>query len=530
MSPAVLRARARWLLLAWCVMPALAAAESVLRIGNGPEPESLDPQRMSSVSALNIARDLYEGLTRIAPDGGVVPAAARGWQIADGGRRYTFDLRPDLRWSNGAPLSADDFVAALRRVVDPRTGAPFSQLFSPIANAEAIARGHASPALLAAWALSPTRLQILLRRPTPYFLSLLAHPASFPLYRPALARYGREFARPGRLVSNGAYRLDGWRIESQIDLVRSARYWDTAHTRIDRVQYITSDDIAAQLQRYRAGELDVTSEVPLVQAPQIRERFGPELHVAAYLGSYFYGINMQRPPLSDHPGLRRALAMAIDRELIVDKVMNGLALPAYGWVPPGTAGYAAQSAEWAGWPYARRLAESRRLIAAAGYTSGRPLQVEIRYNTHDDHKRIATVIAAMWKQRLGVETRLVNEENKVFLVHRRMRKLTQIFRAAWIGDYDDPSSFLYVLSSGNGRNDSGWQDAGYDALLAKAAHEPDVAARAAVLETAERRALDAQPFIPIYWYTSKHLVKPRVHGWHDNLLDYHYSRELSVED
>ncbi|MGH8446852.1 MAG: peptide ABC transporter substrate-binding protein, partial [Solimonas sp.] len=519
----------RWIaaLLLLCCGVA-AAAEPVLRIGNGPEPESLDPQRVSSVSALNVVRDLYEGLTRIDADGRVLPAAAQGWEVADGGRRYTFELRPGLRWSNGEALTVDDFVAGLRRLVDPRTGAPFAQLLSPVVNADAIVAGHAVPERLAAWALSPTRLQILLKAPTPYFPSLLAHPASFPLHRPSLRQYGREFARPGRMVSNGAYALEEWIVQAQIGLVRNRHYWDDAHTQIGRVRYLPFDDVASELKRYRAGELDVTSEIPLVQAPQLRERYGNLLHVSTYLGNYFYGINMQRPPLGDSLPLRRALALAIDRELIVAKVMNGLAEPAYGWVPPGVSGHEAQSVEWAGWPMAQRLAEARHLYAEAGYSAGHPLQVELRYNTHDDHKRIATVVAAMWKQALGVQTRLINEENKVFLAKRRLRKETQLFRAAWMGDYDDASTFLDVLASGNGRNDMGWHDTAYDALLAQAAAEADPARRGALLAEAERRALQALPVIPIYWYVSKHLLSPRLRGWRDNLLDYHYSKDLSL--
>lgn len=523
-------------LLVWCAaavfLPtcALASAGSPLRIGNGPEPESLDPQRMSSVSALNIVRDLYEGLTRIAADGRTVPAAARGWAIADHGLRYTFELRAGLRWSNGAPLTASDFVDSLRRAVDPATGSPFAQLLSPIANADAITRGDAPVSMLAVWALSPTRLQILLKQPTPYFLSLLAHPVSFPVYGPALMQYGRGFARPGRLISNGAYRLDDWRVQAQIDLRRNVHYWDDAHTKIDHVQYLPTDDIASELKRYRANEIDVTSEIPLVQAPELRTQFGAQLHVAPYLGSYYYGFNVQRPPFAGNRNLRLALSLAIDRELIVTKVMNGLAQPAYGWVPPGVAHYRAQSPVWATWTQPQRVAEARRLYAAAGYSADHPLHIELRYNTHDDHKRIATVVAAMWKQWLGVETTLINEENKVFLAQRHMRRVTQVFRASWIGDYDDPASFLDVLTSGNGRNDMGWQDARYDALIANAASEANEVARADLLEQAERRALDDMPFIPIYWYVSKHLVKPRVQGWHDNLLDYHYSKDLGLTD
>lgn len=507
-----------------------AIAQAPLRIGNGPEPESLDPQRMSSVSALNIARDLYEGLTRISADGAVQAAASCGWQIADGGRRYTFELRADLRWSNGEPLTAIDFVRSLQRAVDPNTGSPFAQLLSPIANAEAITRGDASPSLLAVWALSPTRLQILLKQPTPYFLSLLAHPVSFPVYAPALEKYGRGFARPGRLISNGAYRLDDWRVQAQIDLRRNTYYWDDAHTKIDHVQYLPTDDIASELKRYRANEIDVTSEIPLVQAPQLRTQLGAQLHVAPYLGSYYYGFNVQRPPFAGNRDLRLALSLAVDRELIVSKVMNGLAQPAYGWVPPGVAGYPPQSPAWATWTQLQQVTEARRLYAAAGYSADHPLHIELRYNTHDDHKRIATVIAAMWKQWLGVETTLINEENKVFLAQRRLGRVTQVFRASWIGDYDDPTSFFDVLTSGNGRNDMGWRDARYDALIANATSAADEPQRADLLAQAERRALDDMPFIPIYWYVSKHLVKPRVQGWHDNLLDYHYSKDLGLAD
>jgi oligopeptide transport system substrate-binding protein len=518
-----------WLMALLCGNSVVAAEPGMLRIGNGPEPESLDPQRAASVSALNIARDLFEGLTRIADDGRVVPAAAQGWQVSGDGRRYTFELRAGLRWSNGDALTADDFVAGLRRVVDPRTGAPYAQLLTPIANAGAIVAGRAAPELLAVWALSPTRLQILLDKPTPYFASLLAHPAASPMHRASVAQYGREFARPGRLVSNGAFRLEQWVVQSQITLRRNAHYWNDAQTRLAGVAYLPFDDVASELKRFRAGELDVTSEIPLVQAPQLRARYGEQLHVATYLGSYYYGINMTRAPLGTQRDLRRALAMVIDRELIVAKVMNGLAQPAYGWVPPGVAGYAAQQVDWAAWPMPRRLAEARRLYANSGYSAQKPLHVELRYNTHDDHKRIATVVAAMWKQALGVETTLINEENKVFLAKRRLKRETEIFRAAWMGDYDDASTYLDVLDSRNGRNDTGWRDPQYDTLLVAAADEVDPSRRAALLEAAERRALDAMPAIPIYWYVSKHLLSPRVQGWRDNLLDMHYSKDLSVE-
>jgi len=265
-----------------------------------------------------------------------------------------------------------------------------------------------------------------------------------------------------------------------------------------------------------------------VQAKALRQRYGAELHIAPYLGSYFYGFNLSQPPFKDNPKLRQALAMAIDREVIVAKVMNGVALPAYSYVPAGVWNYTPQLPVWAIWPREQKLAEARRLYAEAGYSREKPLTVELRYNTHDDHKRIAVVMAAMWKQWLGVETRLVNEEFKVFLQNRKQRRVTQLFRSAWISDYDDATSFLDLPTSTHGRNDSVYRNPEYDVLLQQAAATADIAARRALLEAAERLLMRDLPVLPIYVYVSKHLVKPWVAGWQDNSYDYHYSKDLRV--
>ncbi|HVT34451.1 MAG TPA: ABC transporter substrate-binding protein, partial [Nevskiaceae bacterium] len=260
----------------------------------------------------------------------------------------------------------------------------------------------------------------------------------------------------------------------------------------------------------------------------IRRTFGGELRIAPYAGNYYYGYNLTQPPFKDNPKLREALALAIDRELIVSKVMNGVALPAYGWVPPGMWNYTPQQPAWAAWTREQRIARARQLYAEAGYDAQHPAQVEIRYNTHEDHKRIAVVIAAMWKQYLGVQATLVNEEFKVFLNNRKLKRATQAFRASWVADYDDASAFSDILRSTHGENDSGYVSAAYDALLAQAAVEPDVARRRELLQQAERQVLTDWPVLPIYYYVSKHLVKSYVQGWEDNILDYHYSKDLRI--
>ena len=498
-------------------------AGQALRLGNGSEPETLDPQLAESVSALNIVRDLYEGLTTIGSDGEPAPAAAESWLIADGGRKYVFRLRSGLRWSDGHAVVAEDFVAGFRRALDPATGASNSKLLSAIRGAEAVRSGQGPATLLAVRAISPQLLQIELTHPQPYFLHLLSHPVSFPV--PCCGAIG---AKGSLSTSNGAYRLVHWQPQDRVVLERNIHYREAAQVQIERVEYFPSESATNELNRYRVDELDITYEVPLARAPWLRNSLAREFRVSGYLGTYFYGFNCSRPPFKDNPKLRRALTLAVDRRVIVDKVMNGLALPAYSLLPPGLSGYTPQRPEWADWSRERRLAEARRLYAEAGYSAQRPLVVELRYNTHEDHKRIATVVAAMWKQWLGVRTTLLNEEFKVFIQNRNLRKITQLFRAVWIADYDDPTAFTDILHSSHGQNDMAYNNPDYDRLLALAAAEADSERRRQHLAQAEQLLLRDQPLLPIYTYTSKHLVKPWVQGWTDNPLDIHYSKDLRI--
>lgn len=521
----------RWLPFVLLLACGAAAAEpGVLRIGNGPEPETLDPHRVEGVSAGNIVRDLFEGLTAVGADGGPVPAAARHWQRSDDGLVYLFTLREDARWSNGDALTAEDFVFGLRRSLTPATGSTFARMFEVIVNASGIIEGRLAPEALGVRARDSYTLEITLNAPTPALPAMLAHPSAFPVHRASLRAHGATFARPGRLVSNGAYRLIDWVPQAQIELMRNPHYHRADGVAIERVRYVTTEDIHAELQRYRAGELDVTYEIPPLQAARIRRERPGELRVAPYLGVYYYGLNLTRAPFADAEALRKALSMVIDRDVLADKVLHGLALPAWSFVPPGTAGHIEQRPAWADWPQAQRIERARALYRAAGYSEARPLDVEIRYNTHESHRRVATVVAAMWQQALGVRVRQINEEFKVFLHKRRMRRETQVFRAAWMADFNDAMSFLGILHSAHGKNDSGWVDARFDALLSQAVTEPRIETRSALLVQAERRVLDAVPLIPLYFYTSKHLVAPRVQGWTDNPLDVHYSKDLSLLD
>ena len=499
----------------------------IFRRGNGAEPETLDPHRATSVTSSNITRDLFEGLTEMAPDGSLLPGAASGWTISEDGLTYTFTLRPEARWSNGEPVTATDWVYSFRRAVDPATLSDYSAILYPIAGARAIVAGEAAPETLAVTAADEYTLEIRLAAPTPYFLGLLTHSMAYPVYRPALEQHGERHARAGTLVSNGAYRLADWTVQSHIRAERNPHYWNNANTTIDEVWYYPIDNQDAELRRYRAGELDLTEKLPNRQIDWVRRNLADELVIAPYFATYFLGLNVTRPPFIDNPKLRLALSMAIDREVLTGRITGAGELPAYGFVPP-LPGYPGQQPDWASWTQDQREAEARRLYTEAGYSRERPLTVELMYNTDENHRRNMGAIAAMWKDVLGVETRLSNQEWKVFLQTRREKRQTQAFRAGWIGDYLDPFTFIELMHSQFGVNDSGYNNPAYDALADQAAAEVDPERRRALLEQAEQILLADQPVIPLYFYVTARLVKPWVGGYQPNLMDQHYTKNLQI--
>ena len=507
------------------------ARESVLNRGLGAEPESLDVHKARTNQAGDVQRDLGEGLTGYSPDGELVMAAAERYELSDDGRQYTFWLRPDGRWSNGDRVTADDFVYSFRRLVKPETAAFYAeQSLGAVVNATEIIKGARPAEDLGVEAIDELQLRITLKHPVPYFLALLTHPSTFPLHRSSVESYGDAHARPGNLVSNGAYKLVAWEVGSYIEIARNQYYRLNEQTAIDRVRhYITPED-TVELNRYRAGELDITASVPSESFEQMKKERPDELRVSPYLAVYYYGFNLTRPPFKDNPKLRQALSMAIDRETITQNITGRGENPAYGWVPPGVNNYDPRKFLYADMPVGERHAKARELYREAGYDDDHPLRVEIRYNTSDAQKRIALAIRSMWADVLGVESILVNEEYQVLLENIKMKQVTQVFRLSWTGDYNDAHTFLSVMESDNPSNLTGFSNAEYDALMDKAATQTDPTLRKVYLEEAERLLLSEHPVIPIYFFVNKHLVSPRVRGWRDNVLNYHYSQYLSLSD
>ncbi len=504
------------------------SSTTVLHRGNGVEPDSMDPHKGEGTSGASILRDLFEGLVATAADGSLVPGAAGSWDISADGKTYTFHLRPDGRWSNGDPVTAEDFVYGLRRSADPATLSSYSQVLAPILNAEAVIAGELPPEALGAEALDDHTLVVRLKGPTPYFLELLTHSTTFAVHRPSVEKFGQRFARPGTLVSNGAYVLDEWVVQSHIRLVKNLHYHDAANVRIETVYFYPIENPSVELKRYRAGELDWTESLPHQQLDWVRENLSEELHIAPYFGSYYFGFNVTRPPFRDQAGLRRALTMVIDRDILTEKVTGAGELPAYVYVPP-IPGYRSPQPEWSEWSMEERVARARELYEEAGYGPENPLKFEIRYNTNENHRRISLALAAMWKQSLGVQTTLLNEEFKVFLETRKSKAITEVFRAAWIGDYQDPFSFLEIMHSTHGQNDVGYSNPRYDELVEASMLEPDPIRRMQQLAKAEGILLEDQPVVPLFFYVSRRVVKPWVKGWDDSLLDYHPTRHMYIE-
>jgi ABC-type oligopeptide transport system substrate-binding subunit len=518
----VWRPLALGVLLALGACTRAVAPHDTLRRGNGPEPDSLDPALARSDSAATILRDVYEGLARLDHDAKPIPAAAQAWSVSRDGLTWTYTLRSDERWSNGDPVTADDFVHSWRRLVDPSTGSQYAEVLAPVVNARAIVEGRETPDRLGVEAIDARTLVVHLQAPTAYFAALTAHWSTFPTY------HGQVPAPPGETITNGAFVPSEWRVGAQVTALRNPQYRAADTVTIARVRYLHVADPRDEYSRYRGGELDTTYSLPAASLDQLTRRHGAQVHRAPQLGVYFYGFNLQQPPFRDAPQLRRALALAVDRERLVSMVTALGEAPAYGWVPEGVADYSPQRFEWRDWSRDRRVEEAQRLYALAGYGPARPLHLDLRYPTGATHEKIALAVAAMWHEALGVDVRPVGEEFRS-LLESINRGEAVLFRSSWIGDYNDPYTFLSVLQSQFGINLVHYRNADYDRWLDQSESTADPQVRRSALESAERTALQDVPLIPLYFYVNKHLVAPRVRGWYDNVMNVVYTQDLSLD-
>jgi oligopeptide transport system substrate-binding protein len=503
--------------------PAARLAGDTLRRGLAGEPASLDPASAADNFSFQVLHDVYEGLAVESATGDVQPGVAASWTVDASGTEYTFQLRPDARWSNGKPVRAQEFVAAWRRVVDPKQGSAVSDELRVVDNAAAIIAGHLAPDRLGVSAPGDTVLVVKLARPVPYFPQLLTHTATFPVYSDGSARSHS----PDSWVSNGPYVLGRWLPGTQLDLHKNPRYWDQQNVHIERVSFLINSDQNAQLAQYRAGQIDMTDIVPANALPWIRSEHPGELVVAPFLATTYLGLNLSQGSVLANAGLRQALAMAIDRKRIA--ALQGFGQPgAYGFVPPGVWNYAPQSWDWAPMPDEQRVAEARRLYALAGFSRTKPLHLRLLFNANVSIKQTAIAVAAMWQEVLGVETALNEEEYRVFLQSRRDKSRWDVARLGWTADFNDASNFLDSFRSGSSNNDPGYSNAAFDGLLERAETATELSLRRDELQQAEMLLLNDYPIIPLYFFVSKRLVKPYVLGVKPNPLDRVVSKSLSL--
>ena len=506
----------------------IASAESIWRRGAAGDAATLDPQKTSTVVESDVLLDLFEGLVTYNAKGELVPGAAESWTISDDGLTYTFKLR-DAKWSNGDTIRAGDFVFSFRRLLDPATGSQYANLFYPIKNAAGINKNGQSPTTLGVSAIDDATLEIKLEKPTPYMLGLLAHQTAVPIEQANVEKYGAEFSKPGNLVSNGAFKLVEFTPNDHTMLARNENYRDAANVKLDKEIFFPLEDRAAALRRFQAGEIDSYTDVPADQVKYIRANLKDQFRLSPYLGVYYFSFDTRRPPLDD-VRVRQALSMVIDREFLAEQIWGGTMLPGYSLIPPGVANYGEPAMmAWKDQSPIDREDKAKALLKEAGYgPGGKPLKLEIRFNTSENHKATSVALADMWKP-LGVETSLTNTDIKTHYALLQSGGEYDVARAGWIGDYSDPQNFLFLgLSDNKTLNYSHYSNAAYDALMRKADGERNLANRASLLEQAEEILMRDQPMMPLLYYSSKNLISPKIKGWEPNVLDRHLGRYISI--
>ena len=515
----------RILLLAiTCCFAGLVDAGESVRLGNPGEPQTLDPHRYNLRLEETILTDLFMGLTTFAADGTTIPGAAESWQTSEDGLKWTFRLGDDLRWSDGEPLTADDFVFAYRRLLDPATAASLAYFMYPLKNAAAVNAGEMAPDQLGVIALDPHTLLLELEQPYPHLLERLLYPTAYPLPRHAIASHGDDWVRAENWVSNGAYRLRAWRPQAYVHLVANG-YFQPAPA-IEDVYYYPLANEQTAYNRYRAGEVDAIASFPSGELESVRSELAGELRTSTQLSIIYLVFNTRTRPFSD-PRARQALAMTVQPSVLTDKVQRSGNKPSSTFVPELVSGYDAVAAGHNQMPLGERVTQARRLLNEAGYSRSNPLQITLRYISGAEAKRTALAMAAFWKP-LGVETQLHHAELKVHFSDLRQGDF-QVAQAGWIGE-NNAEHYLSLLASDTGEvNYGGFADPEYDRLMAEARAEADLDSRNRLLRSAEIRASELYPVVPLYSIGVRRLVKPELKGWQANLRDVHPARFLSFE-
>jgi oligopeptide transport system substrate-binding protein len=505
--------------------PNIHAADYLVR-GNGIEIKSLDPHYIDGNYEANVVGDILIGLTTEDAHGEPMPGAALSWQTSPDGKTWTFHLR-DHVWSDGVPVTAEDFVYAWRRILEPARGAPYAYYLWLIKNGQAISGGQMPPSALGVKATDDKTLVVTLEHPAPYMLEYLLHQAVYPVPRHVVEAKGDAWAKPENYVGNGPYLPKEWVPNDHLTLAKNPRFYDAANVKLARVVYRPTTDTMAALKSIRAGELDTQYLVPTAEISWMRHHIPRALQLNVYLSNAYISTNFQRGPYKDLR-LRQAISLAIDREVITDRILRIGDKPAYAFVPPGVANYPGKAhVDFMGMSWAARLDRARALMAQIGYGPSRHFHTTFDTNTTPDAKRIAAVVQAMLKD-VYIDADVVTSDSQFFY-----KKLQEgdfdMATGAWVGDFNDASTFLDLLQSGSGNNYGKYSSPRYDALLAKADATADAAARGQILQQAEQIALDDVGVIPLRFLVTQDIVEPYVKGWIPNVRDFNRTRWLSID-
>jgi len=500
-----------------------ASSGSVIRRGNIEDPMTLDPVAAEDVHTFNILIDIYEGLVAENASGQLVPGVAKSWTISDDGLTYTFHLRSDARWSSGEPVTSHDFVRAFRRAAVPATLSTYANLLAPLENFDRVKSGGATDDTLGVIATDSLTLTIQLGNPSAHLLSVLAMPIAFPLYGDGSNR--AQFEDPEQFIGNGAFVLTQRDIGSPVILARSDNYWDRESVNVETIEYVAIVNEAAEFDMYRTGELDITGTIPTSDIDRAKEYYPTEARIAPSLALYYLAFDLTEPPLNNVL-IRKSLSMTIDRETLANILGRG-EQPAYSVVPPGVANHSGAEYSWRTEGKIELVKHARELYRRAGYSAENPLKLKILYDAGGVHETIALVVSSMWQDSLGVVVELDKREWKYFLDTRDNREEWQVMRFSWFGDYNDPSTFTDIFRSDSAQNLAKYSSIQYDDLTDAAASETNFETRADLLASAENILINDYPIVPLYFYVSKHMVKPDVLGFEDNILDRHPSKYLN---
>lgn len=489
------------------------------------EPATLDPAKAVGLPEIQVIRDLYEGLVNQNEKGEIVPGVASKWQSNDN-RVWTFTLRNDAKWSDGTPVTAQDFVYSWQRLVDPKTTSPFASFaaLAGITQAQDIIDGKVTPDKLGVTAVDARTLRVQLDKPLPWFANMAASFAFYPVQK-ANVESGQDWMRPGNLVGNGAYVLANRVVNEKLEFTPNKYYWDNAKTVIQKVTFVPVNQETAATNRYLAGDIDITESFPKSLYQKLLKDIPGQVYTPPQLGTYYYALNTQKGPTAD-PRVRLALSMTVDRRIMAEKVLGTGEKPAWRFTPDVTAGFHPEPSLLEQQSQAELNVQAKTLLQAAGYGPQRPLNLTLLYNTSETHQKIAIAVASMWKKNLGIDVKLQNQEWKTYIDSRNTGNF-DVIRASWVGDYNEPSTFLSLLTSGHSGNITRFNDSAYDKVINQAAQETQTSARNADYNAAEKIIAEKAPIIPIYQYTNGRLIKPWLKGYPiNNPEDVAYTRTM----